>query len=138
MSLVLDASVIAKWYNQEPWSEKAARLKDEYVSGRLRLAAPTLALYEVGNAIRKNSQLTQEEARDACLSAAAFLRGIAEAPRPDEVSTILTLALRLELTYYDASYVHLATKHRVTFVTADNELIVKAAKAVTVVHLRDF
>jgi predicted nucleic acid-binding protein len=137
LNLVLDANVIAKWFNQERWSDRAARLKDEYVQGRLRLVEPTLALYEVANAIRRNPQLNDQDAREACLAAANLLRGAIETPSPEEASAILVLARSLELTYYDASYVHLAQKHRISFISADHELVAKASKAVRAIHLKD-
>lgn len=137
MSLVLDANVIAKWYNEEPWSDKAVKLKDDYVQSRVRLVEPTLAFYEVGNAIRKNQQLSDQDAREACSSAATLLRDAEEAFSPEEAQSALTLARSLEVTYYDASYILLAGKHKISFITADEELAAKASKAVGVIHLKD-
>lgn len=137
MSFVLDASVIAKWYNQEPWSDKAGKLKEEYVQGRLRPVEPTLAFYEVGNAIRRNPQLTDQDAQKACSSLVPLLRDIEEAPDADGASAIVTLARSLALTYYDASYIHLARKHKIPLITADDEVVSKASTAVRVLHLKD-
>jgi predicted nucleic acid-binding protein len=58
VKLVIDASVAAKWFNLEELSDKAADIKEAYVKGDLELAAPTHIIYEVGNSIWKNKQLT--------------------------------------------------------------------------------
>ena len=137
MSFVLDASVIAKWYNQEAWSDKAVKLKDRYVKQRLRLFEPTLAVYEVCNAIRKNPQLDEHDAKEACLSVATLLRDVEETPSPNEASNVLALARSRELSYYDASYVHLANNHTAALITADEELVTKASKIVRVIHLKN-
>lgn len=136
MSLVLDANVIVKWYTKEPWSERAAKLKDAYVRGRVRLVEPTLALYEVGNAIHRSPQFGPREAQEGCRSVALFLRGVEEAPTPDEAAAIQALARRVGLTYYDACYVHLAQKHRIPLVTADDKVATKAAKTAKIIPLR--
>ena len=39
---VVDASVVAKWYLVEKFSEQALRLRDMHISGEIELVAPEL------------------------------------------------------------------------------------------------
>ena len=50
--VVVDASVVAKWYLEEEYTEKALKLRDMHVNGEIELTAPELLLFEVLNAIR--------------------------------------------------------------------------------------
>ena len=74
--LVLDASVIAKWYNKEMYSENAQMILKEYISGRVELLEPTLVLYEVGNAVIKNRQLTVEDCKKSMKSLYTLLKDV--------------------------------------------------------------
>ena len=55
-TLVLDASVIVKWFNREEDTEKALELKEQYENGSIDLAEPELLAYELGNSLRYNPQ----------------------------------------------------------------------------------
>ncbi|MEM3005049.1 MAG: type II toxin-antitoxin system VapC family toxin, partial [Candidatus Bathyarchaeia archaeon] len=68
MRLVVDASVVAKWFNTEELSNKAVEVKDAFVRGALKLVAPIHIIYEVGNSVWMNAQLTDEDASDAIAS----------------------------------------------------------------------
>lgn len=46
MTLVLDASVLLKWFLEEHGSEAALDLKHRYLAGEHALVIPDLALYE--------------------------------------------------------------------------------------------
>lgn len=49
MSYVIDASVAAKLFIKEDHSEEALKILDAHIRGYLRLSAPTLSVYELGN-----------------------------------------------------------------------------------------
>jgi predicted nucleic acid-binding protein len=54
-SYVVDASVVAKWFNRGEENETEAwALNDAYVDDRVSLNAPNLLFFEVANAIWKN------------------------------------------------------------------------------------
>ncbi len=59
--VVLDASVVVKWYNEEDYSEKALLIRDDYTSGKVDLVEPYLLIYEVGNALRYNPEFGQSD-----------------------------------------------------------------------------
>ena len=61
----LDASVAAKWFNNEDLTDKALQIRDAFVRGKIGLMAPEQLVYEVGNSIWKNKVLTVEDAARA-------------------------------------------------------------------------
>lgn len=51
--IVVDSSVIIKWFVGEPLSEEAWRVLEGYQSGTLTLVAPDLLAAEIGNIVWK-------------------------------------------------------------------------------------
>jgi predicted nucleic acid-binding protein len=126
--IVVDASIIAKWFLEEPLTEAALKLMEAYVAGRVRIAAPNLMPYEVLNALRFSERFTEDQLAEAAKALESYgfmLYGLA-----GEVGALTArLAKRLDLTVYDASYVALARILGTTVYTADRELIAKAGEA---------
>ena len=60
-ALVLDASVIVKWFCEEEYTDIALRIRDRFFVGELTVVVPELMFYEVSNAIRYNGVLSMEE-----------------------------------------------------------------------------
>jgi predicted nucleic acid-binding protein len=52
MFLVLDTSVILKWYKEEEYTEIAVKLKRDLVEGLNNVIVPDLILYEMANVLR--------------------------------------------------------------------------------------
>jgi len=50
--VVVDSSVLVKWFVPEPDSTLAIALRQAHIDGRIRIAVPDLALLEVANALR--------------------------------------------------------------------------------------
>lgn len=50
--MLLDASVILKWFLDEPDSDKAKIIKDNHVNGKFTIVIPDIAIYEIANALR--------------------------------------------------------------------------------------
>ncbi|MEM2941687.1 MAG: type II toxin-antitoxin system VapC family toxin, partial [Thermoproteota archaeon] len=63
--LVLDASVIVKWFSIEEDSDIAVEIRDKHVEGVLSIVSPDLALYEVVNALRYNPAFNTEDLKRA-------------------------------------------------------------------------
>ena len=59
--LVVDASVAVKWFNPEPFRDKALKIRESFVEGKIQLEAPALLLYELGNVLRYNPKFGIEE-----------------------------------------------------------------------------
>ncbi len=115
---VVDASVAAKWYIPEIYSEGALR----FLGGNHELLAPDLVLPELGNILWKKIrrlELTRSEAREVLR---AFLSApVAIQSSETLVEPALDLAIGLERTVYDSLYLALAVVHECRMVTADRE-----------------
>ena len=117
--VVVDASVVVKWFLPEPWSEEARALLDEPVV----LVAPDLLFAEVGNAVWKRVRMRQLPAP----LARKMVGDIANiAVRPVASRTLLkdamAVAVSAGITVYDAMYLVLAVRLRTHLVTADERL----------------
>jgi len=127
--LVVDASVVVKWFNVEEWTERALALRDDLIEGVVELLAPDHLIYEVGNALWKNRQLSPEDCASGVLSLLEV--GIKfEPPSRDMLREAAALARRLGITFYDSLYVALSEITDAPLVTAD-EKQGRAAESVT-------
>lgn len=121
---VVDSSVVAKWFLTEPDSDKAIELRDEFASGRLELAVPSLLFYEVMNALRFSGSFRSPDLVVAAKSLSKYRFGIWR-PRGKLLELSTKLSVEKDLTVYDACYVALGKRTNSRVVTEDKELIVK-------------
>ena len=122
--LVPDASVVVKWFNIEPFRDKALLIRDRYVNGEIDLIAPSLLYYEVANALRYNPRFGIEEVKSA-LTALEDLGIITYDFIGELREKSIELAYRVGITVYDAAYVTLAVIQNGTLYTADKEVVAK-------------
>lgn len=134
--VVVDASVVAKWFLDEVYSDKSLQLRDEYISGRIRLLTPSLMPFEVLNVLRSSKVYSKEELIGVVRSLELY--GIdLWALRNEYGSRVAEVAIELDLSVYDASYVALAEIAKANLVTADEEIVSKAKSLIAVVHVKD-
>jgi predicted nucleic acid-binding protein len=129
LSLVVDASVAAKWVVPEPDSDRADALKTEPGG----LLAPTLVLAEVGNVLWKRTRrgdLTTPDAFAAMTIVASLLPRLV--PLEELAPRALEIAVQLDHPIYDCFYLALAERERIPLVSADRRLPAAAAKLTTV------
>lgn len=123
MNLVIDASVLIKFYVPEILSDRAERLLAKVGNMDIDLLAPDLIYPEAGNKLWKKQRMKEltrsevEEITDAILSL----------PLKIEASKfLLPLAVELGTAYgttvYDALYISLAKVYETTLITADRKL----------------
>ena len=118
---VLDNSVLCSWFlaNQAtPYSESVARQLSERDAH-----APWLLQLEFTNVLRtacRRGSLTVVAAREIVDQMA--LLPIRIDPTPPPPATLLSLALRFQLTSYDAAYLELALRRQLPIATRDDEL----------------
>ena len=132
MTLVVDASVAAKWVLPEPRSAQAVALRTEDAD----LIAPSLVLAEIGNALWKSvarGDLPTADVGDALRAVAGHFSRLA--PLEDLAASALDLSVTLNHPIYDCFYIVLAERERAALVTADNRLMA-AAKRVRGVKVR--
>ena len=104
-----------------------------------------LARYELGNVIWKECTLEELISPEEASNRAEDMAKILEILRNEKIESgedfrgVMKLATGLKLTFYDASYLHLAKSKGLTLVTEDGELSGKAKhiniKAITVSEL---
>ncbi len=122
--MVIDASVILKWFIQENDSDRAAEIKTAHTIGTSCIAIPDLALYEVGNALRYKPEFSNHEVR-LCLAEIYDLAIDIISPNIDMLASVSEISRRYDITFYDAVYIALAQELGLDFITADNRLYYK-------------
>ena len=129
MNLVMDASVLIKFYVPEILSDRAERLLAKVEKKDIDLLAPDLIYPEAGNILWKKQRLKEltrsevEEITDAILSLPLKM----EASKP-LLPLALDIAIACGITVYDAIYVSLAKVYETTMITADRKLADALAK----------
>lgn len=123
-TLVLDASVIIKWFTQEEKREQAINLRENYINGEIEIVVPDLLLYEISNALRFNPNLKEKDIKEAIESLFDIEINII-VPIPEVLQKAVDIAYSKEITIYDASYVALAQMIDFDFITADEKLYEK-------------
>ena len=122
MRLVLDTSVVAKWFLKEKDSNKAKILLDSYIAGDMDFVIPGLLLFELANALwkRQGDGLNQSKAQQ---SYSDFLDlEIEQIENTDIILLALELAFNHEITAYDAVFIALAQALNCDLITADEDL----------------
>jgi len=121
--VVLDASVVVKWFVVEEGREEALAIRDDYIDGRVSICAPHLMLFEVLNAVRY-ARRDLEPSTLRAIARSLALYGFDLYPLAGEYAELTAeVALRNGITVYDASYVALARLLGATMYTADEKLI---------------
>ena len=124
MNVVLDASVVAKWYFEEENTNKSLTLLEKHKTEDCNIAVPLLLLFEFGNiSITKFGQKITFK-RELNRNLSNLLRSEINFIKPSEeiLRKTLALACQYKITFYDATYVATAKKLKCEFVTADEKL----------------
>jgi len=125
--IVIDASVITRWYINEEWTDIALELRNDYQQGKLILIAPFLIYYEVGNALRYCKDLTQQDVSNSLKS---LLKLQIRLIYLDEklLEKITEIAFLNNISIYDSSYCAIAEILGCEFITGDENLKIKMNK----------
>jgi predicted nucleic acid-binding protein len=100
--LVVDASVVIKWFIPEPLSVEARQILDDYQAGTLSLLAPDLINAEVGNIIWKKQVFQGLDADDASIVIDEFRKlAIIPTPTGDLLADAYGLAVTHRRSVYD-------------------------------------
>jgi predicted nucleic acid-binding protein len=119
MTLVVDASVAAKWVLDEGDSDRANALRQDD-----DLIAPALIAGEIGNALWKAVSFKILTLPDALAAIRNILIPFASiVPLEPLREPALQLAVELQHPIYDCFYIALAQRERVALVTADKRLL---------------
>ncbi len=134
--IVVDASVVTRWYVDEEWSDMALKLRDDYHREKLILIAPFLILYEVGNALRYCKELNKEDVINALKN--LFKLQIRLVYLDDQfIEKMTEIAFLNNITAYDSSYCAISEIMDCIFISGDEKLTVKMNKP-NIISLRDY
>ena len=135
--VVIDASVVVKWFVKEEWSEEAEALRDDYAAGTIDLASSAIMPFEVLNALRYSGAFGEDELVEASEILEDLQVTLYEL-KGDYARETVKLAMRKGITIYDASYVALAIVRDCVLWTADEKLLRKVADLGQVFHIREY
>ena len=119
-TLIVDASVAVKWFLNEENSDKASKIKDEHISGKIVIIVPDLFFLEVINTLRykklnpKKILYTNKSLWEFQLSIHKIDYFLME--------KIIDIAIKNNISVYDAVYVAISQLYGVPLVTADKKL----------------
>jgi predicted nucleic acid-binding protein len=137
-TIVVDTSVIVKWLNQddEDYMDQADKVLKDAELDKIVIIAPELARYEVGNVLISGKKLDLEQAK--IILAQFYKLPISFV----EDTTLLAeetygIALDAKVTYYDASFMALASLYDATLVT-DNLKHQGRLKRIKVTAIKDY
>ncbi|MFZ4388105.1 MAG: type II toxin-antitoxin system VapC family toxin [Chthoniobacterales bacterium] len=122
---VADASFCGAWILEDEISDKAEHLLKQIVNGSVELVVPALWHYEMNNLLRsahRRKRLSEEDAREALETLNQVPLIIEDLPEGPARKRILHLAFQFDLSSYDAAYLELADRHKITLHSADAKL----------------
>ncbi|MBI3023134.1 MAG: type II toxin-antitoxin system VapC family toxin [Thaumarchaeota archaeon] len=119
--VVVDASVVVKWFVEEEFEKEALKLRDSYVEGAISLSSPALMPFEVMNGLQvaNNNEQFLTDATESLTQYGIRLF----LPLGPYLSDTMKVSGRSSVSTYDASYVALAERLGCLLYTADTELI---------------
>ena len=122
--LIIDSSVMIKWFVVEPYSVEARRILDGYNQGTLALLAPDLLYCESGSILWKKQSFQGFPEADAIrILTEVQAHSISIAPTAALLDDAYHLAITYGRTVYDSLYLALSLREGCRFVTADERLV---------------
>jgi len=118
---VVDSSIIVKWFLNEPDSDKAIKLRDDHINGKILIIVPELAFIEVMNALRYKNCNTAELSK--ANSALWDIQLHVEKLDLFLLEKTYNIALKHNISIYDSLYIALAGIFNTFLVSADKELL---------------
>lgn len=119
--IVVDASVIVKWFVDEDGSDKALRIRDEYIERKINIIVPQLVMFETLNALRYKGLFSEAELMNISEALDAYSFELVSLTGEYAKLTIES-AIRNNITVYDSAYVVLAKQNGARLYTADKKL----------------
>ena len=125
--IVLDSSVIVKWFSPESKSNEALKLLDSYTQGAVELTISEILICEVGNALRYKSDYDTQKWKTAIAQLFNLHMNITHL-NADLTTRTGEIAYEGKVTFYDALPVAIAEHKKTICITADEEIQYKKLK----------
>ena len=124
--IILDSSVIAKWFFPEESGQLALKIKDDFTANVTSISAPLLLYWEINNLLKTATKRSRITAKSAVSVYEAFLKlNFIVYSSEELMAKTLKIAIQFDISSYDASYVALAEYLQKPFFTADQKLLSK-------------
>lgn len=134
--VVIDTNVVIKLFLKEEYSDFALKLKDLYLAEKIDIVINSLTRYEFINAL-KYKKFSSTEIKSALRAIEAY--GFQTEEFSGAIADLTSdLAVRYNISSYDASYVALASFLGCNLYTADAKLIKSISNFKFVKHIKEF
>jgi predicted nucleic acid-binding protein len=127
--IVADASFCGAWVLTDESSGAAESLLARIISGSVQLVVPALWHYEMLNLLRSAVRRKRLATEDLDLTVEALERvpmTLEDLPGAPARRRILHLAMQFDLSSYDAAYLELADRFKISLQTNDAKLVAAA------------
>jgi predicted nucleic acid-binding protein len=125
--IVLDSSVVVKWFSTETKSVEALKLLDFYIQGTVELTISEILICEIGNALRHKPDYDIQKWNTAL--AQLFNLHMNQMPLTEDITSMTgEIAYEGKVTFYDALPVAIAENRKTICITADEETQYKKLK----------
>ena len=135
--IVVDASVVVKWFVKEKYSKEALIIRESFIEGLVDIVVPSLLYFEVLNALKYSGAFGEDELKKVARILEDYQFTLYELEGAYAEKAV-KIAMRKGITIYDASYVALALIEGVDLYTADEKLLTKTQDLGITKHLRNF
>ncbi|MGI8419392.1 MAG: type II toxin-antitoxin system VapC family toxin, partial [Candidatus Levyibacteriota bacterium] len=131
-------SVIAKWFFVEDDSDNALIIKEAFTSNKISVAIPLLLYYEINNLLKTAVKKYRIDENDAAEVYKAFLQlNFVTYSSEFLMEKTLAIAIKHDISSYDATYIALAEYLQIKLLTADQKLLNKVQNKF-VIHLNNY
>jgi len=118
--IVLDSSVVVKWFSTETKSDEALKLLDSYTEGSTALTVSEILFCEVGNALRYKPDYDAQKWKTALAQLYNLHMNVTHLNQ-DIILRAGEIAYDGKITFYDALPVAIAEHKKTVCITADEE-----------------
>lgn len=123
--VVADASFCGAWIFPDEASRDAELLLQDVLDGSRQLVVPSLWYYEMANMLRSGhlrGRLTKSGLKAALEAIRQVPVSKVDVPKGASTAAMCELALKFELSSYDAAYLEISTRLQVPLLTCDSRL----------------
>ena len=117
---IIDASIVVKWFVVEENSKKALDIRNDHINGNIKIIVPDLTFIEVLNALKYKGK-TEEDLKEANKDLWDIQLQIIKTTS-FTLNKAIEIALKHDITLYDALYISLSTIYGCPLITADKKL----------------